>query len=38
MFEYVFFDLDETLIDIKKAQNNAIKSLYNVYNFNEKPH
>lgn len=33
MIKYVFFDLDETLIDIKHAQNEAIKSLFNKYDF-----
>ena len=33
MIKYVFFDLDETLIDIKYAQNEAIKSLFNKYDF-----
>ncbi len=36
MIKYVFFDLDETLIDIKKAQNTAIESLFEMYNFNQK--
>ncbi len=36
MIKYVFFDLDETLIDIKKAQNNAIKSLFEMFGFNNK--
>ena len=36
MIKYVFFDLDETLIDIKKAQNIAIESLFEMYNFNQK--
>ncbi len=35
MVKYVFFDLDETLIDIKKAQNIAIESLFNLYDFNK---
>ena len=34
MIKYIFFDLDETLIDIKKAQNDAIESLYGLYGFN----
>ena len=34
MIKYVFFDLDETLIDIKKAQNVAIESLFRLYGFN----
>lgn len=34
--KYIFFDLDNTLIDIKKAQNTAIKDLYNLYNFSDK--
>ena len=33
MIKYVFFDLDETLIDIKSAQNNAIKQFYYEYKF-----
>ena len=36
MIKYIFFDLDETLIDIKKAQNIAIESLFNLYNFDKK--
>lgn len=36
MIKYVFFDLDETLIDIKKAQNEAIKSLYIKYQFTDR--
>ena len=35
MIKYIFFDLDETLIDIKKAQNIAIESLFNLYDFNK---
>ena len=35
MINYVFFDLDETLIDIKKAQNEAIKSLFKKFGFNK---
>lgn len=31
--KYIFFDLDFTLIDIKKAQYAAIKDLYNIYKF-----
>lgn len=31
--KYIFFDLDITLIDVKKAQYAAIKDLYNVYKF-----
>ena len=31
--KYIFFDLDITLIDIKKAQNAAIEYLYKKYNF-----
>ena len=34
--KYIFFDLDETLIDIKKAQNEAIESLYSKYGFDTK--
>lgn len=34
MIKYVFFDLDETLIDIKKAQNIAIECLFGLYGFN----
>ena len=34
MIKYVFFDLDETLIDIKKAQNIAIETLFGLYAFN----
>ena len=34
MIKYVFFDLDETLIDIKRAQNVAIESLFSLYSFN----
>ena len=36
MIEYVFFDLDETLIDIKLAQNKAVESLYVKYGFDTK--
>ena len=36
MVKYIFFDLDETLIDIKYAQNEAIKSLYFNYGFDDK--
>lgn len=36
MIKYLFFDLDETLIDIKKAQNIAIESLFNLYNFDKR--
>ena len=36
MKKWIFFDLDITLIDIKKAQNAAIEDLYNIYNFNKK--
>ena len=36
MIKYVFFDLDETLIDVKKAQNEAIKSLYVKFAFDSK--
>ena len=36
MVKYVFFDLDETLIDIKYAQNEAIKSLYKKFGFDRK--
>lgn len=31
--EYIFFDLDFTLIDVKKAQYAAIKDLYHIYKF-----
>lgn len=31
--KYIFFDLDKTLIDVKKAQYAAIKDLYNIYQF-----
>lgn len=34
MIKYVFFDLDETLIDIKKAQNLACEKLFMRYGFN----
>lgn len=33
MQKYIFFDLDETLIDNKKAQNIACIYLYNYYDF-----
>ena len=33
--KYVFFDLDDTLIDNKKAQDLAVKYVYNYYNFSE---
>lgn len=36
MIKYIFFDLDETLIDIKKAQNTAIESLFDMFKFNKK--
>lgn len=36
MKKWIFFDLDITLIDIKKAQNAAIEDLYNIYKFNKK--
>lgn len=35
MIKFVFFDLDETLIDIKKAQNKAIKTLFEKFKFNK---
>ncbi len=35
MIKYVFFDLDETLIDIKYAQNMAIVSLYKKFGFDK---
>ena len=35
MIKYVFFDLDETLIDIKHAQNMAIVSLYKNFGFDK---
>lgn len=34
--KYIFFDLDITLIDIKKAQNLAIEYLYNFYKFDDR--
>lgn len=34
MMKYIFFDLDITLIDVKKAQYAAIEDLYNIYAFN----
>lgn len=34
--KYVFFDLDETLIDVKKAQNEGVRSLYKKYDFESK--
>ncbi len=34
MIKYVLFDLDETLIDIKKAQNSAGEKLFMRYGFN----
>lgn len=33
--KWIFFDLDITLIDVKKAQYAAIEELYNIYNFKE---
>ena len=36
MKKWIFFDLDSTLIDVKKAQYAAIKDLYNLYKFAEK--
>ena len=36
MKKWIFFDLDITLIDVKKAQYVAIEDLYNIYKFNEK--
>ena len=36
MKKWIFFDLDITLIDIKKAQYAAIEDLYNIYNFSDK--
>lgn len=33
MIKYVFFDLDDTLIDNKKAQDLACEYLYNYFNF-----
>ena len=33
--KYIFFDLDITLIDVKKAQYAAIEDLYNVYKFDK---
>lgn len=29
--KYIFFDLDITLIDVKKAQYAEIEDLYNIY-------
>ena len=31
--KYIFFDLDNTLIDFQTAQNKAIESLYYIYKF-----
>lgn len=36
MKKWIFFDLDITLIDVKKAQYAAIEDLYNIYKFDEK--
>ena len=36
MKKWIFFDLDITLIDIKKAQYKAIEDLYSIYNFSDK--
>ena len=36
MKKWIFFDLDITLIDVKKAQYAAIQDLYNIYKFDEK--
>lgn len=36
MKKWIFFDLDITLIDVKKAQYAAIEDLYNLYKFNKK--
>ncbi len=36
MKKRLFFDLDITLIDIKKAQYKAIEDLYSIYNFSDK--
>ena len=36
MKKWLFFDLDITLIDIKKAQYKAIEDLYSIYNFSDK--
>lgn len=33
--KYIFFDLDITLIDVKKAQYAAIEDFYNVYKFDK---
>lgn len=33
--KYIFFDLDITLIDVKKAQYAAIEDLYNIYKFGD---
>lgn len=34
--KFIYFDLDETIIDIKKAQNLACEYLYNYYGFYKK--
>ena len=34
--KYIFFDLDITLIDVKKAQYVAIKDLYKYYKFDDR--
>ena len=34
--KYIFFDLDITLIDVKKAQNAAIEDLYYLYGFDDR--
>lgn len=33
MIKIIFFDLDETLVDIKYAQNSGVELLYNKYSF-----
>ena len=36
MKKQIFFDLDITLIDVKKVQYKAIEDLYNIYNFSNR--
>ena len=36
MKKWIFFDLDITLIDVKKAQYAAVEDLCNIYKFDEK--
>ena len=36
MKKWIFFDLDGTLVDVKKAQYSAIEDLYQIYKFNKK--